>query len=878
MVAPHTATVERLAEIWDTDPIAGLGEDESAKRLDRHGPNEIPREGLVSGWRILLSQLRNVLVLILFVAIALSLLLGHAVEAVVIAVIAVVSILLGFTQEYRAERALEALRRLAAPGATVVRGGRVRDIPAREVVPGDVMILSTGDVVPADGRLVEAASLQTDEAALTGESLPVGKQTDPLPSDAIPLGDRTNMVFASCAVTCGRGRAIVVATGTGTEVGKIGALLRTVDASRTPLEVNLRRTGQALGWSAGGIVLVVAALGLLQGRPFLDMVFFGIALAVAVVPEALPAVVTISLALGARRMAKRNALIRRLPAVEALGSVTIVCSDKTGTLTTGEMTVRELYVAGNLVHVTGTGYEPRGASRELLEAAALSTDAQLVEDVGAGRWKVRGDPTEGAILAVAAKAGLWKPELEARRPRIAEIPFSSERKRMTTVHLGAEGRLAISKGAAEVILASCTRKRTAVGDTPLHDDDRESYLSAALAMGERGMRVLAVARSFGTDLAGAERGMTILGLIGMLDPPRPEARAAIASAFAAGIRPVMITGDHPVTARAIAAELGLLRGGAVVTGFELDGMSDAELERHVDRIDVYARVSPAHKLRVVAALARRGQVSAMTGDGVNDAPALKKADVGIAMGITGTDVAKGAAAVILTDDNFASIIAAVEEGRAIYDNVKKYLMYLLSSNVGEIALMTAAMACGLPLPLTAVQILYVNLATDGLPALALAVDPPAPDLMRRRPRRVGGGIFTRPVTLLILLGGAWSALVNLALFAWAIESGRPLTEAVTMTFVSLVLIEFFKAYCFRSDRRSIVDHPFANRWLDAAISWELVLLALVLYVPRLSAAFGTYPLPWMDWIILVPIAFTIVPTLEFAKWLGRRGYLGGSSS
>ena len=883
MVAPHAASAEDLAQIWGTDPLAGLTEDQVAERLDRHGHNEIPRDGAVSGWRVLLAQLRNVLVLILFVAIALSLLLGHTVEAVVIAAIALFSVLLGFIQEYRAERALDALRRLAAPGATVVRGGQVRDIPSREIVPGDVMILSTGDIVPADGRLVEAASLLTDEAALTGESLPIEKHTAALSSHAIPLGDRTNMVFASTAVTCGRGRAIVVATGTATEVGQIGTLLRTVEASRTPLEANLRRTGRALAWSAGGIVLLVAGLGLLQGRPLVDMLLFGIALAVAAVPEALPAVVTISLALGARRMAKRNALIRRLPAVEALGSVTIVCSDKTGTLTTGEMTVRELYCAGKLVQVTGAGYEPKGtfatdgnevrlesAFVELLEAAALSTDAQLVENAGNGRWKIRGDPTEGAILAVAAKAGLWKVDLEARRPRVGEIPFSSERKRMTTLHIGTQGRLSISKGAVEVILASCVRRRAAAGEVPFHDDDLQRDLSAALGMAGRGMRVLAVARRSGTDLAGAERGMTLLGLIGMIDPPRPEARTAIESAFAAGIRPLMITGDHPVTARAIATELGLLRKGGIVTGIELDAMSDAELERQVDEIDVYARVSPAHKLRVVAALERRGHVSAMTGDGVNDAPALKKADVGIAMG-TGTDVAKGAAAVILTDDNFASIIAAVEEGRAIYDNVKKYLMYLLSSNVGEIALMTAAVALGLPLPLTAVQILYVNLATDGLPALALAVDPHAPDLMRRRPRKVGTGILTPSITALILVGGSWSAFVNLALFAWALDSGRPLVEAGTMTFVSLVLIEFFKAYCFRSERCVFVNRPFANRWLDAAVSWELVLLALVLYVPRLSAALGTYPLSLRDWFILVPTAFTIVPALEIAKWLERRG-------
>ena len=885
--APHTVTVDVVVAALATDPVNGLSEAEATRRLAEHGPNELTARGGTQVWEILVSQLTNILILILFVAIGLSLALGHTLEAIVIGVIAVFSIVLGFVQEYRAERALEALRRMASPTATVVRDGHVLDVPSRDVVPGDVIVLSTGNVVPADGRLVETANLRIDEAALTGESSPVQKHADVLSDEQTALGDRKNIVFSSTAVTYGRGRAVAVATGEGTEVGRIGALLETVVTSKTALEEDLRGVGKALAWGAAAIVIVIAGLGLIQGRPLVEMVIFGIALAVAVVPEALPAVVTVSLALGARRLVRRNGLIRRLPTVESLGSVTVICSDKTGTLTTGEMTLREVYSAGESVEITGVGYEPRGGFRragepievddnlvELLESVALSTDADLFHDASEDRWRVRGDPTEGALIVAAAKADRWKTSLVAANPRVAEIPFSSERKRMTTVHTGRSGRWSVSKGAPEVILGACARVRTSGGVRDLDDAERERILEVAQQMGSRALRVLGVARRDDTDLSGAEEQMTFLGLVGMIDGPRPEARTAIETCFSAGIRPVMITGDHPITAKAIAAELGLLKGGGVLTGVELDAMSDDELARRVADTEVYARVSPEHKLRVVAALQKHGDVCAMTGDGVNDAPALKKADVGIAMGVTGTDVAKGAADMILTDDNFASIVAAVEEGRGIFDNIKKYLMYLLSSNVGEILLMAVAVLLGLPLPLTAVQILYVNLATDGLPALALAVDPPENDLMVRRPRKAADGIFTRPITVLILLGGVWSAFVNISLFAWALRSERPLAEAVTMTFVSLVLIQFFKAYSFRSERHSILLRPFANRWLNIAIAWEIVLLLLVLYLPLLQEAFGTYPLTGADWAFLLPAAFSVVPVLETAKWMERRGWFG----
>ena len=569
--------------------------------------------------------------------------------------------------------------------------------------------------------------------------------------------------------------------------------------------------------------------------------------------------------------------------METLGSVTVIGTDKTGTLTKDEMTARNIFVAGQMLEVSGAGYDPHGeflrhgarvepseAVIALLRAATLSSDARLVYDETQQAWQLKGDPTEGALIVAAAKAGLRKDELDHEFPRVHEVPFTSESKRMTTLHTASGSVMAYAKGAPEVILDACTRQWTEVGELQLDEASRQTLLDIARQMAGRALRVLAVAYKSEATAENAEHEMTFLGLIGMIDPQRPEAKAAIETCRQAGIKPVMITGDHPVTARAIARELDLLKTEQVVTGAELEALNDETFEREVESIEVYARVSPAHKLRVVTALQRKGHLVAMTGDGVNDAPALRKADIGIAMGITGTDVTKEAAAMMLTDDNFASIVAAVEEGRGVFGNIKKYLMYLLSSNIGEIGLMTGASLVGLPLPLSAVQILYVNLATDGLPALALSVDPPEADLMRRPPRNVQTGIFTRPVVALMILGGLWSSLMNLGLFNWAISSGRSLAEAMTMTFVSLVLIQFFKAYNFRSDRHSVLDRPFANKWLNRAIVWELLLLVLIVYVPFLQGAFGTYALTLEDWLIIVGLSFTVVPVLELAKWLVRR--------
>ncbi|MBA4376781.1 MAG: ATPase [Anaerolinea sp.] len=876
---------EVLSQLQSTPE--GLSGDLAANRLEEHGPNELTAARRVSPWKLLFEQFKNVLIVILLIAIVLSAFLGHGVEAIAIAVIVLFAVLLGFVQEYRAERAIEALKQMAAPTATALRDGEEIEVPARDLVPGDVIILRAGDRIPADSRLIESINLQIEEAVLTGESLPVEKHTAPLSNGDLAVGDRKNMVYSGTAASYGRGRAVVVATGMDTEFGKIAQMLQTVETSRTPLQENLDKVGAMLARAAFVVVAIIVALGLFRGQPFVEMLIFGIALAVAVVPEALPAVVTISLAIGVQRMVKRNALMRRLPAVETLGSTSIICSDKTGTLTKDEMTARKIYTAGSLWDVSGAGYEPVGQFsrnalieeptlplRQTLQAAALASDAHIVHNQTEQRWQVKGDPTEAAMVVAAAKAGLDKNSLDASFPRINEIPFTSETKRMTTLHSIESGIVAYSKGAPEVILETCTKQLTEGGETALNQQDKEKILEMAQQMAGEALRVLAISAKPDARIESAESEMTFLGLVGMIDPPRPEAKAAIQTCEQAGIRVIMITGDHPVTAKAVALELGLINGGRVIIGSELEAMSDVEFASEVDSIQVYARVSPAHKLRVISALQKLGHIVAMTGDGVNDAPALKKADIGIAMGITGTDVTKEASDLTLTDDNFASIVAAVEEGRGIFGNIKKYLMFLLSSNIGEIGLMAGATLLGFPLPLTAVQILMVNLATDGLPALALSVDPPEDDLMRRKPRNPRSGIFTRPVVTLMTVGGLWSTMINLGIFTWAWNSGRSHEEAMTMTFVSLVLIQFFKAYNFRSDRNSVLIKPFANKWLNYAILADLAMLVAIVYLPFLQEPFGTFSLPFIDWVITIGLAFTISPVLELAKWMQRRGWFG----
>ena len=880
----------------------GLSQGEAQRRLAQFGPNELAEKKKISPWVIFFEQFKNFIIIILLVAVALSAVMGEVADAIVIFAIVLFAAGLSFIQEYRAERAMEALKRMAAPSASVLRDRMEIEISATELVPGDIILLRTGDKIPADARLIDAVNLKTDEASLTGESIPLEKTGKAVMGEA-SIGDRKNMVFLGTAAVYGRGLAVITATGMSTEFGKIATMLQAVEKERTPLQVNLDQLGKWIAIGALALCFILAGIGVLRGHGILEMLIWGVSLAVAAVPEALPAVVTISLAIGVQRMVQRHALIRKLPAVETLGSTTYICSDKTGTLTQDQMTVRRIYADAKLIDVTGVGYEPKGefrvggkalkpeddvALQRLLHIGSLCNDTTLNSVNGV--WLIKGDPTEGALVVTAAKAGLWQEELQIQFPRISEIPFSSETKRMTTTHQTSQGKTAYSKGAPEVILSSCNRIFRNGEETALTSEDRKTIMAVAQEMAEDALRVLALAYKPLDDTAlitdqTIEKDMVFVGLVGMIDPPREEVKEAIKTCDRAGIKSVMITGDHKLTAVAIARELGILKKGVASTGAEIDNLSDEKFEALVEKIEVYARVSPSHKLRVVEALTKRGHVVAMTGDGVNDAPALKKADIGIAMGITGTDVTKEAADMVLTDDNFASIVAAVEEGRGIFGNIKKYLMYLLSSNIGEILLMAVAILfgplIGLPygaIPLIAIQILYVNLATDGLPAIALAVDPADPDVMRQKPRPRGQGIFTKPVITLMAIGGIWSCLVNLLIFKWALDVGKSMTEAQTMCFLTLVVIQFFKAYNFRSDRHSIFKIGFfKNKWLNLAIIWETILLCLIIYVPPLQGPFNTFPLDLVDWTIVLVSAGTIFPVLELSKavirWQERKALL-----
>jgi Ca2+-transporting ATPase len=893
-------TIEVIS-LLSTDAEAGLPPAEARRRLAEHGPNELVERGLKSPWLILWEQLTGLMVVILIVAAVVSGALGDWKDAIAILAIVILNAVLGFSQEFRAEKAMAALKQLAVPTIKVRRDGHVVEISARELVPGDVVLLETGVLVPADGRLLESANLRVEEAALTGESEPVEKHVHALDKPNLPVGDRRNMVFMGTAVAYGRGVAVITATGMNTELGRIAELIQTVEREPTPLQWRLEQLGRGLAVAALVIVAVVFVLGLLRGEDWQLMLLTAISMAVAAVPEGLPAVVTIALALGAQRMLKRQALIRKLPAVETLGSVTVICSDKTGTLTENRMTVTVLDVLGETQQVDTLlrrgipvadaellpGERPPVRSLGLLaKAAALCNDASL-EPTPEGGYRAIGDPTEGALVVAAAELGLVKPELEGRWPRVGEVPFTSERKRMTTVHrVGVSAdqtdapwccgsHVAFAKGAADSLLEISERVWTGDEDVPLTDEMRVRIVAANDRLAGQGQRVLGVAfRPLDEEPDPAEEdalenAMTFIGLVGMIDPPRPEVREAVATAKSAGIRPVMITGDHPLTAQQIAWELDIAADGLPLTGRDLAGMAADDLEGVVDEVAVYARVSPEHKLKIVQALQDRGQIVAMTGDGVNDAPALKKADIGVAMGITGTDVSKEAADMVLLNDNFATIVAAVKEGRTIYDNIRKFIKYTLTSNAGEIWVMLLAPLAGMPLPLLPLQILWINLVTDGLPGLALGVEPPEPDTMRRPPYHPQESIFGRGLGRHVVWVGLLMGLVSLGMGYWTWRAGWENWQ--TMIFTTLTLSQMGHALAVRSRESLFKVGLLSNKALLGAVLLTFVLQMAVVYVPFLQNLFKTNALSAGELLLSLILSTVVFWGVELEKWIVRRG-------
>lgn len=865
---------------------AGLSQEVAASRLEEHGPNEVRQAAPIRPLALLIGQFRSLIVWILISAALVSGILGEWADCIAILSIVVANGLIGFYQEYNAERSLAALRRMTAPQARVRRDGRSLFIPAAEVVPGDVLELEAGDLVPADGRLLEAAALKTVEAALTGESEAVEKTATRLEREDVPLGDRRNMVFLGTSVATGKGLAFAVETGMGTEIGRIAELLAgAASEDKTPLQKRLHSFGQILVWGSLGIVGLIFALGLVRGIPVLELFLTSVSLAVAAVPEGLPAVVTIALAVGVQRMAARRALVRKLHAVETLGSANVICSDKTGTLTVGEMTVRALWTAGTTYAVTGEGYGPEGTLRaegselqperegplrELLTVFVGCNGASLAQQDGA--WKVVGDPTEGALLTAGAKLALGATDIERETPRVAEIPFDSDRKRMTVVRRRPDGSLlALTKGAPDVLLGLCTRVRDAAGVRAMTDLDRRTILAQNTAMAQRALRVLAAASRDldpGCEPSSAgtvERDLVFLGLAGMYDPPRSEAKSAVALARSAGIRVVMITGDHPHTALAVARELGIAGPEDIaLSGTELDRLDEESLAERVERVAVYARVTAAHKLRIVHAWKARGGVVAMTGDGVNDAPAIKGADIGIAMGRSGTEVTKEASDMVITDDNFASIVAAVEEGRGIYDNIKKTMQYLLAGNVGEILLMTACVLIGLPMPLLPIQLLWINLVTDGLPALCLATDPIDPTVMKRKPRRREEQLTDRRFVGLMIATGLLTSGVALAVYLYSL--GRVSQEmARDHAFTALVYAELLRSFGARSETRSVCQVGLLSNVKLALV--VLASMALTFWAPH-NAWLGSFlevgPMPMVHCLVLLAVG--AIPLLVLEAW------------
>ncbi|HQS57408.1 MAG: calcium-translocating P-type ATPase, PMCA-type [Gallionellales bacterium 35-53-114] len=871
----HALSAEEVLLKTKSALKTGLSVAEAKSRLIQYGRNVLVEKAGRSLWRMLLDQFSDFMILVLIAAAVISGLIGDAKDTIAIIVIVVLNAVIGFVQEYRAERAMAALKAMAAVSAKVLRNGEIVALPASEIVPGDVVVLEAGNVIPADLRLLEAVQLKVDEAALTGESLTVEKHTLAIAGDKLTLGDRKNLAYKGTVVTYGRGLGVVVATGMESELGKIAASLQEDGESKTPLQKRLASFGKRLALVVIAICAIVFAVGVMRGEGAVLMFLTAISLAVAAIPEALPAVVTISLALGARKMVKQHALVRRLPAVETLGSVTYICTDKTGTLTQNKMKVEEIFVDGELLREWG-GHERGGLWELLFRALALSNDASQSK-----HGKPGGDPTEVALYVAALEAGFDKVKLEQEAPRLLELPFDSERKRMTTFHRDPQGAVAFTKGAPESLLPRCSGMLTAQGNVPLPLDE---MLATAERMAADGLRVLALAYRAWPTLPEAnelndskveeiESSLVFLGLIGLMDPPRREAHEAVSLCRTAGIIPVMITGDHPQTARAIATRLGIVSdGGKVMTGAELEQLSEAQFEEQVLDIRVYARVDPQQKIKIVKALQDKGEFVAMTGDGVNDAPALKRADIGIAMGKGGTDVAREASALVLLDDNFATIVHAIREGRRIFDNIRKFIKYTMTSNAGEVWTIFLAPLMGLPIPLLPIHILWINLVTDGLPGLALAAEPAEKGIMRRKPRPPKESIFAHGMWQHMLWVGLLMGGVSLITQAWSIHTGSAHWQ--TMVFTVLCLSQMGHVLAIRSETQSLFRIGlFSNPLLLAAVALTFTLQMATIYVPFLQPIFKTEALSMDELLLCIALSAVVFFAVEIEKLLVRRGVL-----
>lgn len=898
----HQVDPAYSAEILQVNLETGLTSDLANERLSAFGRNEIIDQGGKSIWKMLWAQLTDTMVLVLFAAAIISILISDWKDAIAIFAIVLVNAIIGLVQEYRAEQAMAALKQMASPSIRVRRNGKQEEIDAKYLVPGDLIFLEAGSKIPADARLLETANLRVEEASLTGESEPVDKTLPAIEEENLALGDRTNMLFMGTTVLYGRGKAVVVKTGMDTELGRIAEMIQTVEEDQTPLQKRMDKMGKTLAVVALGIVAVVFTLGLLRGEDASEMFLTAVAMAVAAVPEGLPAVVAIALALGAQRMLKRQALIRKLPAVETLGSVTVIASDKTGTLTANQMQLKVLDVAGNTHQLDWQPGQPGALVFETLNPATqllvlggvLNNDAQLITDEKEpGEYLVLGDPTEGALISAAANLGLMQTDLGKAFPRVNEVPFSSERKRMTTVHQLSENHraylpdlqlsnqddeprlLSFTKGAVDGLLEISTHVFTQGQIFPLNDEWKSRIEGASDAMAKDGLRVLGL--GFETPPASlkgdasdvVEKSLVFVGLFGMMDPPRPEALESVQVNQEAGIRTIMITGDHPLTAERIARDLGIAKDGPTVTGKQLATMSDEELRQVVAEANVYARVAPEHKLRIVTALQELGEVVAMTGDGVNDAPALRKADIGVAMGITGTDVSKEAADMVLLDDNFATIVRAVREGRTIFDNIRKFIKYTMTSNAGEVLVMLLAPFFGMPLPLTALQILWINLVTDGLPGLALSVEPTEKDTMKRPPIDIKKSIFSGGLSIHIVWVGLLMGLVSLGIGFWGWQTGNPYWS--TMVFTTLTLSQMGHALAVRSDNQSFFTQGvFSNKLMVAAVSLTFGLQLMITYWAPMNEIFKTQPLPLPELAISLGSSLVVFIAVEIEKMFKRK--------